>query len=230
MTERTILIATADNTVREHLAAHLDADGHTVQAAHSSEAATAKLTSSAIDVLVLGDLQQPAESLALLRRLRAGRLHTRVHPQQPVITLGADDLLSTLHAYEAGSDHHLARDADYLVLRAVIASITRRTADDVTSRHLHIGTIHIDTAARTVDVDGEPVHLSKLQYDLLARLASDPSRVFTKDELVRSVWGAAAPRTVDNHACHLRRRLRDAGATQAIQSIWGVGYRLGCQD
>ena len=230
MTERTILIATADPDVREHLAAHLDADGHSVLTAARSDATTAKLTTRAIDVVVLGDLEQPASGLALLRSLRAGRLHTRVHPSQPVITLGADDLLATLHAYEAGSDHHLAADTDYLVVRAVIAAITRRTIDDITSRHLHIGTIHIDTAARTVDVDGRPVHLSKLQYDLLARLASDPARVFTKDDLVRSVWGAAAPRTVDNHACHLRKRLRDAGATEAVQSIWGVGYRLGNPD
>lgn len=229
MTQHTILVATADNQIRAHLASHLDADGHTVHLAGSVEAATAKLTAHAIDVAILGDLPRPADSLALLRRIRAAS-QQRIHPAQPVVTLGTDDQLAALHAYEAGSDHHLADSADYLIVRAVIGAITRRTIDDVTSRHLHIGALHIDMAARTADVDGTPVELSRLQFDLLAKLASDPARVFTKDELARGIWGAsgaAGPRTLDNHAQHLRKRLRAAGADDAVQNVWGTGYRLG---
>ncbi len=179
MTERTILIAAADDTISVHLAAHLDADGHTVHLAASAEATVAKLTTRAIDLMVLAELELPAQHLGCLRRLRTGRLHVRVHPAQPVVTLGAADRLALLHAYEAGSDHHLASDTDYLVVRAVIATITRRTADEQTDRHFHVGALHIDTVARTVDYDGQPIRLSALQYALLCRLASDPSQVFT---------------------------------------------------
>jgi len=229
MPQHTILIATADEGQREHLATHLDADGHTVYTADDAAGTTAKLTVHAIDVLVLGELERPALSLALLRELRAGQLHLRVHPAQPVITLGADDHLTVAHAYEAGSDHHLTAGADYLIVRAVVAAIARRTVESITSRHLHIGDLHIDTAARTVDVNDRSVKLSKLEFDLLAKLASDPSRVFTKPELLRSIWGAktTVSRTLDSHACRLRRRLRDAGSPHTIQNLWGTGYRLG---
>jgi len=70
---------------------------------------TAKLTTHAIDVLLLGELQRRPDSPALLRTIRAGE-HQRIHPAQPVITLAATDELTTLRAYEAGSDHHLPAD------------------------------------------------------------------------------------------------------------------------
>jgi len=75
-----------------------------------------------------------------------------------------------------------------------------------------------------------PVALSQKEYALLVRLAGEPRRVFTKDELLREVWGYVAPartRTLDSHASRLRRKLRDADpATPYVENVWGVGYRL----
>lgn len=232
MTQRTILIASTNSDLREHHARHLDADGHTVHTAEDAASTTARLTTHAIDVVVLAELERPALSLATLRQLRAGQLHTRVHPAQPVITLGQTDNLATLHAYEAGSDHHLPADVDYLILRAVIDAIARRTTDTITSRHLHVGALHLDLAARAVDLAGEPIALSRREFDLLAKLAEDPRRVFTKTELLRAVWGTKAPsgsRTLDSHACRLRQRLRDAGQPDVVQNVWGTGYRYGSE-
>ena len=153
MPHHTILIASSDEDLRQHLAAHLDADGHTVHNADSTASTTAKLTSHAIDILALADLQGAAHSLALLREIRAGQLHPRIHPAQPVITLGDADQLAGLHAYESGSDHHLSADTGYVVLRAVLATILRRALQDITSRHLHVGVLHLNLAARTVDIN-----------------------------------------------------------------------------
>lgn len=88
---------------------------------------------------MLGDFEAPAAAPALLRALRAGELHARIHPAQPIVTIGANDELATVRAYEAGSDHHVSSDSAYLVVRAVISAIVRRTLADVTSRHLHVG-------------------------------------------------------------------------------------------
>ena len=228
--KRTILIASATTDLGEHHARHLTADGHTVYSADDTASLTARLTTHAIDVVVLADLERPAVSLAILRQLRAGQLHARVHPAQPVITLGQTDNLATLHAYEAGSDHHLPADVDYLILRAVIDAIARRTSDTITSRHLHVGALHIDLAARTIDISGQPVRVSRLEFDLLAKLAEDPERVYTKHELLRTVWGGkpTGSRTLDSHACRLRKRLRDAGAADdTLTNVWGTGYRFG---
>lgn len=225
----TLLIATADQPRREFLAHQLDADGHTIRLADSPEQTTSKLAAHAIDVVLLGDFDATADAPALLRALRAGQLHTRVHAAQPVVTIGDACELATVRAYEAGSDHHLSSDSAYLVVRAVIQAVARRTLVDITSRHLHVGSLHIDTAARTVEIDGRSVKLSRLEFELLRRLASDPTRVFSKAELMQTVWGYSTPqrtRTLDSHACRLRHKLASEGGAGWIANRWGHGYKL----
>ncbi len=130
---QTLLVAIADGDQRDHVAGQFDADGHTVYTADCAAATIAKLATVAADALVLGPLQHAAAAPALLRELRAGTLNARVHPAQPVITLGDTDDLTTLRAYDAGSDHHLALDVHYLVVRAVLAAVARRTNSELTA-------------------------------------------------------------------------------------------------
>jgi DNA-binding response OmpR family regulator len=225
--QHTLLIATTDPDQRTFLAAQLDADGHAVYEANSTSAAIAKLSVEAIDVMVLGRLQRPADAPALLRAIRAGE-HPRIHPGQPVITLGADNELTVLRAYESGSDHHLPDTTGYLLLRAVLTSVLRRTVESVTSRHLHVAGMHIDLAARTVEVAGTVVCLSPIEFELLVAFAADPVRVFNRDELSRCIWDRVqiSGRTVDSHVCRLRTRLVDAGAGTVLVNRWGHGWSL----
>jgi DNA-binding response OmpR family regulator len=227
MGQHTLLIATAHEHQRAFLAAQLDADGHTIHEADSAAAAIAKLSAHAIDVMILGDLQGLADGPGLLRSLRAGE-HPRIHPGQPVITLGAGDELTSLRAYESGSDHHLPDSTGYVLLRAVLSSVARRALEIATGHHLHVGDIHIDTAAVTVDVNGTPVHISRLEFELLVKFAGDPVRVFSKHELARCIWRSQhiSQRTVDSHVCRLRTRLTDAGAGPVLINRWGQGWSL----
>jgi DNA-binding response OmpR family regulator len=87
----------------------------------------------------------------------------------------------------------------------------------------------IDTSSRVVTYALAPVVLRRREYALLAHMASDPERVWTRHELLRDVWGyrsAGTTRTVDSHASRLRGKLATAGAVGWIVSSWGVGYRL----
>ncbi len=178
-------------------------------------------------MLLLGNLEHPADSPALLRALRAGR-HPRIHPGQPVITLGAGDELTALRAYECGSDHHLADSTGYVLLRAVLATVVRRALEEqAPGRHVHAGEIHIDLAARTVDVAGTMVRVSRLEFELLVKFAGDPTRVFGKDELARCIWRKPiSGRTVDSHVVRLRTRLTGAGADGVLVNRWGQGWSL----
>lgn len=91
------------------------------------------------------------------------------------------------------------------------------------------GSITIDPVTRRVDVLDVGVSLSKKEFALLLTLASQPNRVFTKSELLESVWGydgECPTRTLDTHASRLRRKLAAAGAPQTVVNCWGVGYRL----
>jgi DNA-binding response OmpR family regulator len=227
-----IVVAVVDpRRLAGELASQLTADGYELHQADSSRHAVSLLASRHADVLILGALERPSVALALLRELREGTLAPHAWPELPTITLAplvaGDRELDALRAYEAGSDHHLPAGAGYLHLRAVVQAIARR-AHGLTRRVHRVGPIEVDTVAREVRVDGAPVELSAKEFALLAALARDPRRVFTKDELLRDVWGFKGPartRTLDSHACRLRRKLSDHGA-RAVVNIWGVGYRL----
>jgi len=225
-----ILAAVANRPeLRDELAGQLTADGHDVHQAHHSRHAAALLAGRHVDVLILGALERPSATLVLLRELRAGTLDPRAWPELPTITLAplvsADGELDALRAYEAGSDHHLPAGAGYLHQRAVLEVVARRSRG-ATRRVHRVGALEVDTAAREVRVAGTRVELSAMEFALLSALASDPRRVFTKDELLRDVWGFRAQgrtRTVDSHACRLRRKLSEHGA-RAVVNVWGVGY------
>ena len=91
-----------------------------------------------------------------------------------------------------------------------------------------MGPLEIDPPARDVRLRGRRVGLSQKEFALVRMLASDPTRVWTKAELLRQVWGyraTGATRTLDSHACRLRRKLGEDGDT-FIVNVWGVGYRL----
>lgn len=94
---------------------------------------------------------------------------------------------------------------------------------------IRLGPLRIDIASRTVDVRGDPVTLSSLEFDLLNTLASDPGRLFTKSELLREVWGCDHPsrnRTLETHASRLRCKLRRAGANGFVLNYRDFGYKL----
>jgi DNA-binding response OmpR family regulator len=92
------------------------------------------------------------------------------------------------------------------------------------------GDVTIDESARLASVRGVPLKLSHKEFELLAKLASDPSRVFTRGELLRDIWHwppSMYTRTLDSHASRLRRKLRAVDpATPYVDNEWGVGYRL----
>jgi DNA-binding response OmpR family regulator len=94
---------------------------------------------------------------------------------------------------------------------------------------LRAGPITADRATRCVAVDDAPVVLAGKEYELLVKLMSDPTRVFTKEQLLREVWGFRSlgrTRTLDSHASRLRRKLSAAGDGIFVINVWGVGYRL----
>jgi DNA-binding response OmpR family regulator len=148
----------------------------------------------------------------------------------PVIVLGGpdSDTVDRVRAFERGCDDFLARPFDYQELVARIRAVLRRTT---TIEHdvLVAGPIRVDAATRTVTVAAEIVQLAGKEYELLLKLMSDERRVFTKDQLLRDVWGFRSlgrTRTLDSHASRLRKKLQSHGAGPFVLNVWGVGYRL----
>src|SRR5918998_2758967 len=104
----------------------------------------------------------------------------------------------------------------------------RRTRDRRGRGRLSVGELELDPAARDVRLRGRRVDLSQKEFALLRALMAEPTRVMTKEELLRDVWGfrsLGTTRTLDSHACRLRHKLARFG-DQFVINVWGVGYRL----
>ena len=147
-------------------------------------------------------------------------------PDCPVIVLGGPDPDARVRALER-CDDYLSRPFVYEELVARIRALLRRCPPR--SEIVDLGELVLDRAARRVLVRGHDVALSQKEYALLLKLASDPDRVFTREHLLRDVWGypAFAPtRTVESHASRIRCKLEAAGLKGWVVNIWAVGYKL----
>jgi DNA-binding response OmpR family regulator len=152
------------------------------------------------------------------------------HGDVPVIVLGEpeSDTVDRVRALERGCDDFLVRPFAYEELLARIRAVLRRTAP-AAHEVRRAGLITADLATRSVSVGEVAVSLAGKEYELLLKLMTDATRVFTKEQLLREVWGFRSlgrTRTLDSHASRLRRKLAAAGAGPVVVNVWGVGYRL----
>ncbi len=225
-----ILVIDNDQDVGQVIVEQLGMDGYQAVLAQSAGHARALATQRPPAAIVLGDLGSPRGALDLLSEIReAPPEGSPWDAATPVIVVSQRaEELDLARAFATGADDFIARPARYPELRARLQAILRRTHSEPTRRQLCVGALEIDTVSHAVSVSEQPVDLCRREYELLVHLASDPERVFTKTELLRSVWGFQTPgttRTVDSHACRLRRKLSAVGGRWVV-NVWGVGYRL----
>ena len=227
----TILLAQPDTPARTYLADNLVADGYDVLLADSADDALGRLEADYPD-LTLVDMRLPdASALGLLSHVRrADGVASRVDPDAPIMLFGGrDEELDCVRCFERGADDVLPAPVSYRELRCRLDSLLRRA--DRRGRaggRLRVADLDIDTTARIVMLAGRPLDLSAKEFSLLRVLAAEPTRVFTKAELLRTVWGqrtVGTTRTLDSHACRLRRKLGADGG-RFVVNVWGVGYRL----
>ena len=224
-----VLIVEADQRVLSERAEQLLMDGYQVDAVGTFEAARIKLADRP-DALVLANGGSGPETIALLRQLRAGEI-ARADPALPVLALGADDDSAAVRYYRAGADLALPSTSSPLLVAAGLESLARRTGSEQRRQVVRVGSLTVDCDARTAEVEQRAVKLTRLEFDLLQTLASQPRRTFTRAELTREVWGydprATGPsRTIDSHAYRLRHKLEQAGTREMVQTVRGVGWRL----
>lgn len=218
-----LLLADPEAESRAYLERHLREDGFDVLPARRNGEAL-ELAERARPGLVL------TAEIDLCRRLREGAPGARWDRDVPVIVLAPPDAdpVDRVRAFDRGADDVIARPLVYLELLARIRALLRRTGPD--ERELLVaGDLVVDHRTRQVLVRGCPVRLAGKEFELAARLAAEPRRVLTKDELLREVWGfrsAARTRTLDSHASRLRRKLELRPGDRFVVNVWGVGYRL----
>jgi DNA-binding response OmpR family regulator len=145
----------------------------------------------------------------------------------PIIFVTArDDEIDRLLGLELGADDYLTKPFSPRELVARIRAILRRGEAGATSSTLVAGLVELDPLSRRVTADGRPVELTAIEFDLLAYLMRAPGRVFSRDQLLSSVWGQVdygGGRTVDVHVAQLRSKL---GEASPIRTVRGVGYAV----
>jgi DNA-binding response OmpR family regulator len=226
----TILVVEDDDATRTFLADNLTADGFELLVADCARDGI-RLIETKFPDLALIDVGLPDGSgLDLVRRVRdADGLASRVDPRTPLLVVsGRDSELDRIRGFERGADDYVCKPFSYPELRGRVAALLRRSGQRPRTGRLRVGELMIDPSSREVTVRGTRVELSAKEFALLRTLAAEPTRVFTKDELLRGVWGfrsMGTTRTLDSHACRLRKKLSVNG-DQFVMNIWGVGYRL----
>jgi two-component system alkaline phosphatase synthesis response regulator PhoP len=175
--------------------------------------------------LVVLDVMLPGlDGFEICRQLRAER-----NPVAILMVTARDEDIDKILGLELGADDYLTKPFNPRELVARVKAILRRTENrsPLDSSPLHLGDLTIDPARREVHVGNKILDLRAQEFELLLILASQPGRVFTREQLLQQAWGFdfyGQTRTVDVHIAHLRRKLMESNAR--IETVTGVGYKI----
>ena len=229
MAAHRVLVVDDEDQVLQVVTEALGRDGYTVIQAMSGGEALRKADTEKVDLVVLDIMLPEMDGLEVCRRLR-----TRT--DVPILMLsGKADEVDKVVGLELGADDYLTKPFSPRELVARVRALLRRaegaSAGAGAPPSLEFPGLAIDSESRTVSVNGRPVHLTRKEFDLLACLASQPKRVFTRSEILAEVWGASGGesdlRTVDTHVKRLRRKLGTAeNGAWSLGTVWGVGYKF----
>jgi DNA-binding response OmpR family regulator len=225
----TILLVDDEDSVQKLLTYPLERDGFRVVHALDGEEALARFAEEDVDLVVLDLMLPKLDGLEVCKRIRS-------ESSVPIIMLTArDDELDKVLGLELGADDYITKPFSIREFRSRVKALLRRAAaprpderrdDEVIEQ----GELRIDVPRRTVEVRGQEVQLTFVEFELLRVLASAPGRVFSRRQLLEKLRGGAdyrEPRTIDVHVRHLREKIEaDPHEPQLILTVRGVGYRF----
>lgn len=224
-----VVVCEDDEPTLNLLCDHLTADRYRALPAPEASDALRLCQYNHPDLMVLDLCLPDAAGLDVLREVRSSEGTTgRFDPELPVVVLsGRSSEADRVRGFAEGADDYVVKPFHYPELLARIGAVLRRRAARRRGP-LRVGELVVDPITREVRVGERRVELANKEFTLLRTLAAEPSRVFTKEELLRDVWGFRSmgrTRTLDSHASRLRRKLDPAGS-RFVFNCWGVGYRL----
>ena len=227
---QSLLIVEDDVATAAFLADNLTADGFDVATAGGAGEGLRAVEVRHPSLVLLDLALEDGNGLELLDRIRgADGMASRVDPDVPVIVLtGRASESDRVRGFARGADDYVVKPFHYGELLGRVRAVIRRAEGRPQRGIVRVAELTLDPATREVRLAGRRVHLSVKEFALLQALAEEPTRVRSKNELLRDVWGYLSigqTRTVDAHACRLRKKL--SGSSRPwIVNVRGVGYRL----
>ena len=224
-----ILIVDDEPRIRELIHEHLQYSGYICEEAGDGSAALAQLSGGGFDLVIL-DLMMPfMDGMTCLREMRARHINT------PVIILTArGEEYDKLAGLESGADDYVVKPFDAKEVMARVKAVLRRTKGDAENQDnqkkiVVYDNLEINITNYEMKVKGVPVDTPPKELELIYHFASNPNRVYTRDQLLDEVWGFdyyGDSRTVDVHVKRLREKLEGVSDKWALKTVWGVGYKF----
>jgi DNA-binding response OmpR family regulator len=222
-----ILVVDDESELREQMKRLFERDGHHVMAVADGRSAIDRASTGHFDIVLLDvALGAGPDGYEVCRALRERRNVT------PIIMLTAlDSEADVVLGLEAGADDYVTKPFGPAELRSRIRAVMRRAGprgfgDEV----LRVGPVVLDRTRRTVTRDDRPVELTFSEFEMLQTMMARPGELFSRQELLRAIWGDSAyrdPRGIDVHVRHLREKLEASPEKpQLLTTVRGVGYRM----
>ncbi|MBQ3335411.1 MAG: response regulator transcription factor [Eubacteriaceae bacterium] len=221
-----ILIVDDEKSIVDLIQMELEFEGYEINTAFDGEEAVSKALSWQPDLMVLDIMLPKKNGYDVCREIQPVL-------DIPIILLTAKtDIIDKVLGLELGADDYLTKPFDNRELLARIKAHLRRAQKNQVptkkSKEIVNGPLHILPEERSVLLDGEEIHLTPKEFDLLYLLASYPEQVFPRDELLKKIWGYGYygdTRTVDMHVQRIRRKI-DKPSNKFIQTVFGIGYKM----
>jgi len=225
-----ILVADDDQNICELIRLYLEKENFAVVLANDGEEAVAKFTIENPDLVLLDIMMPKLDGWQVCRQIRA-------RSECPIIMLTAkSETFDKVLGLELGADDYVVKPFDTKEIVARIKAVLRRTGKSGTHedvKEVRFDKLVVNMTRYELKVDGEVVDTPPKELELLFHLASNPNRVYTRDQLLDEVWGFeyyGDSRTVDVHVKRLREKLEGVSDKWNLKTVWGVGYKFETRD
>lgn len=225
MDTKKILIVDDDLNICELLRLYIEKEGYETRLAHNGRAALELFAEVNPDLILLDIMLPEMDGWQVCREIRKTS-------SCPIIMLTAKgESFDKILGLELGADDYVVKPFDTKEIVARIKAVLRRTAvnDENSAKEVHYDKLSINLTNYELRVDGVQIDTPPKEMELIFHLASNPNRVFTRDQALDEVWGFnyyGDSRTVDVHVKRLREKLEGVSEKWALKTVWGVGYKF----
>ncbi len=225
-----ILIADDDSNICELLRMYLEKEDYEVVLAGNGEEALSQFDTAAPDLILLDVMMPKLDGWQVCREIRK-------KSECPIIMITAKgETFDKVLGLELGADDYVVKPFEPKEIIARIKAVMRRTgkiAPEVDKKEVSFDKLVVNMTKYELKVDGKVIDTPPKELELLFHLASNPNRVYTRDQLLDEVWGFeyyGDSRTVDVHIKRLREKLEGVSDRWCLRTVWGVGYKFELKD
>lgn len=221
-----VLVVDDEKLIVKGIRFSLEQDGMEVECAYDGEEALELAKKKDFDIILLDIMLPKMDGFTVCQQIRD-------FSSVPIIMLTAKgEDMDKILGLEYGADDYITKPFNILEVKARIKAIIRRTKKvekkETPANTLTVGELHIDRDSRTLYINGEEINLTAKEFDVIELLAFHPHKVYSREQLLKLIWGSDYPgdvRTVDVHIRRLREKIeRKPSEPMYVHTKWGVGY------